>query len=177
MSDSRYDKRGRAQSGGFTLIELLVVIAIIAVLASLLLPAFSAARRKADTADCLNNLRQIGIAIRLYAEDNEARLPRVPSDRGPAQFNRAPENWTIVSVLRPCLSGNVEVFECPADETLEVERRDSSYTWNHDFNGRKLHYIENPAAHYLMRDKEPWHDGGRQNRLFVDGHVGTGNER
>jgi len=161
----------------FTLIELLVVVAIIAVLASLLLPAFSAARRKADTADCLNNLRQIGIAIRLYAEDHEARLPHMPSDPVPAQSNQLHEHRSVEAVLRSYLSGNIEVFRCPADEMLVEERRDSSYTWNHNLNGRKLHYIDNSAAHYLMQDKEAWHDGGRQNRLFVDGHVGTGNER
>jgi prepilin-type N-terminal cleavage/methylation domain-containing protein len=59
----------------FTLIELLVVIAIIAVLASLLLPALSQAKRKAQTARCQNNLRQLSLATFLYCESNSDHLP------------------------------------------------------------------------------------------------------
>src|SRR5476649_1941430 len=55
---------------GFTLIELLVVIAIIAILAAMLLPALGAAKRKAQTAQCLNNIKQLQLAWILYAGDN-----------------------------------------------------------------------------------------------------------
>jgi prepilin-type N-terminal cleavage/methylation domain-containing protein/prepilin-type processing-associated H-X9-DG protein len=64
------------QRRGFTLIELLVVIALIALLAALLLPALSRGKESAQSIRCLNQLRQISLATRLYGEENEDLFPR-----------------------------------------------------------------------------------------------------
>src|SRR6516164_7405744 len=64
-----------SRNHGFTLIELLVVIAIIAILAAMLLPALAKAKQKAQSIQCLNNLRQWGLAFRMYADDNGEFVP------------------------------------------------------------------------------------------------------
>ena len=78
---------------GFTLIELLVVIAIIAILAAILFPVFAQAREKARQTSCLSNLKQIGLAFKMYVQDYDERWPQC--DPIPGGNNSPGQNGSV----------------------------------------------------------------------------------
>ncbi len=177
----------------FTLIELLVVIAIIAILAAILFPVFSRAREKARTASCQSNLKQIGIACKMYIMDYDGRWPL--------------QRWDVPNLyahylLYPYIK-NKQLFICPSDA---VNRpwgwNGSSYMYTDAYlSGRHEATIDEPSRYiafcdgrnpYNHRpcggnccvDGEPpppdipnpdckirkYHNGGA-NCLYIDGHV------
>jgi prepilin-type N-terminal cleavage/methylation domain-containing protein/prepilin-type processing-associated H-X9-DG protein len=102
----------------FTLIELLVVIAIIAILASILFPVFAQAREKARQAGCSSNLKQIGLAIRMYTQDYDETFPHNCDEPRPnGSLKRTPVEGTcwsgwISNVLIP-YERNAQIYQCP----------------------------------------------------------------
>ena len=91
----------------FTLIELLVVIAIIAVLTAIIFPVFASARAKARAATCQSNLRQIGVAIRMYADDYDGTFPYA-KDSSDAYV---PEIWASRPACQGWSPRDVQVIE------------------------------------------------------------------
>lgn len=114
-------KRSAFTSGktGFTLIELLVVIAIIAILAAILFPVFAKAREKARQTSCLSNMKQLGLGIKMYAQDyDESRVPGWIWPSNPAIADAERRTWR--SLILPYVK-NRQVYVCPSnDETVQT---------------------------------------------------------
>jgi type II secretory pathway pseudopilin PulG len=112
----------------FSLIELLVVIGTIALLAGLFLPSLGRANSSALATACLSNLHQIGLAVELYIQDNDQRLPVC------AQLPSLNTNLTPITIaLEPFLQVS-NIFRCPADRKTFTEEG-TSYEWNIFVNG------------------------------------------
>ena len=108
----------------FTLIELLVVIAIIAILASMLLPALSKAREKAETINCISNVKQMALAFRMYSDDNRGTLPFALYNFGSSANIVEPNgsthaNYMLWQTLVYPYINNYSTFDCPAADGWE----------------------------------------------------------
>jgi prepilin-type N-terminal cleavage/methylation domain-containing protein len=118
-------KRILKQKKAFTLIELLVVIAIIAILAAMLLPALAAAKRRAQRITCVNNLKEIGLAFHLWADDNGDNFPMAVSTNFSgaqeyiysAAYSTPPVGYGLTNVFL-CMSNQLSapnLLYCPSD--------------------------------------------------------------
>jgi prepilin-type N-terminal cleavage/methylation domain-containing protein len=178
------------RAGGFTLVELLVVISIIVILAALLFPVFAMARERARLTTCASNLRQLGLAHRMYAQDYDEQLFPAPTLYNP--------QLGLVYALAPYVK-NQEIFYCPSaaggiepsivPTPANLAAGNISYLYFHytaDRNPLRPKWL--PAAHdssiadnpnrwlmtdWFQRDGPSAHPLGNKtlNYLCVDGHV------
>ncbi len=125
-------KRQRA----FTLIELLVVIAIIAILAALLLPVLSAAKRRAWSAQCQSNLHQIGLGMKMFADENSESYP---VSGGSIRWDQKDNNTDNYGWMQQIFfyAQNTNVFHCPGNAQLPPANQ-SAFNY---FNGVRAAYI------------------------------------
>ncbi len=180
--------RRRHASHGFTLIELLVVIGIIGMLLAMLMPAVQWSRERSRSTNCMSNLRQIGIAMFLYVDQQgstgvfpyAAQLPSL-----------SPTRPSLVQVLAPHIEGSKEAFHCPSDfgdgDQLAsyFEREGISYEYPMSrvegktrpqlMSDRDGNEDRSSADVWLLYDFDPFHGEaktmGSRNYLCLDGHV------
>ena len=172
--------RQRTMGVAFTIIELLVVIAIIALLAAVLLPVLSRSKEAARSTACISNLHQIGIALQLYVDANNNRLPAMRDQL--MDTNSPPTNALpgVEVVLKNDL-GSTNVLRCPSDREQIFERTGSSYSWNSLLNDQVADNLTvlglnvSPHAIPVFFDKQGFHAARGPSRavnyLYADGHI------
>jgi len=171
---------------GFTFVALIVIIAVLAVLAALLLPALASAKRKAQRINCVNNLKQAGLAFRLWSGDQTDRFPmEVSTNRGgTAEFDTGADTFRPFQVMSNELS-TPKILVCPADirtaaaEFVRLKNQNVSYFVGLDASGefprRFLDGDRNLAGNYLPENGILRLIPGEDARWTGTMHVNAGN--
>lgn len=147
----------------FTLVELLVVIAVIAILAALLLPALAGAKERARQTFCASNLRQIALAVMMFADDHEHTYPHQPEDGLPAKIMGG-HGTNYYDLLMPFV-GRAQLWLCPS--TYDSPGSLMSYHMNGFLvtsNGLKTSAVKDPSRTLLIGESG---QGTRWNEAYL----------
>jgi prepilin-type processing-associated H-X9-DG protein/prepilin-type N-terminal cleavage/methylation domain-containing protein len=157
---------------GFTLIEIIIVIAVLMLLAGVLFPVFGRVRERGRQATCVSQLRQIGQAIQMYANDNgqfyPARLPGEIVERAECGWAEKIYPYTKSTQVFWCPTYSHGEFRpgCPESDTTEGNTPEALYKWDGSYDLNGIHIPDRPAVH-ASRIREP-----SNTILAVDGSGG-----
>ncbi|MCP4267359.1 MAG: type II secretion system protein [Candidatus Brocadiaceae bacterium] len=172
------------RSKGFTLIELLIVIGIIGLLAGILLPVLSRAKESARSTQCASNIRQIGMGLIMYANENGEAFPQDTTTVVERPAMRS------LNLLFNTYVSDSKIFKCPSDATvtnsttagMSISTANDSFdqvecSYGYDYT----HTQADDAGVALISDRPPTnpsaianspnHNGRGQNVVYIDGHV------
>jgi len=160
---------------GFTILEILVVVVIISLLTLIAIPSIGILQARGQSAKCLSNLRQIGIALQAYLADNNMEMPTLLAGRRSVE-----EVGPVLDDTLSSYTDNMSIFLCPADRTLG-KQSGTSYYWNSALNGQRagslnfLQLVDALSRIPILSDKEGWHRfrDNKVNFLYADGHAST----
>jgi prepilin-type N-terminal cleavage/methylation domain-containing protein/prepilin-type processing-associated H-X9-DG protein len=138
----------QSRRAGFTLIELLVVIAIIAILAAILFPVFARARENARRTSCVSNLKQMGLGVAMYVQDNDGRYPMSSSTDGTGR------RWP--DYIFPYVK-SAQIFVCPSVGSNDVTARGLAWSASTGPTGQYFGYGYN--YQYLGNSRTPARPG------------------
>jgi prepilin-type N-terminal cleavage/methylation domain-containing protein/prepilin-type processing-associated H-X9-DG protein len=164
----------RRMTKAFTLVELLVVIAIIGMLLALIFPVYERSVAGSRAAGCTSNLRQLGVALNAYLNENNMMMPTLQIARSSINDNVPVIDTTLDKYLP-----DKRVFACPGDNQGLALKTGTSYWWNVALNGQAvaslnfLSLVTDTTHIPILADKAGFHPylDNKVNLLYADGHV------